>query len=911
MLMLHPSKYFGGLLSIGLCGTLSVQAQQTAVPVQNASIEKDFVKDAGFKYGVWRSSVLGGGGYIQNVVPCPSNPNRYYTYVDVGGLYRSDDGGRKWKMLHGNLPSSLSSYEVRGVLVDPRDDKKIIIATGSQWAGKEGIFLSDDGGQTFRKTLSALFLGNGGNRAGGFILSRNSQNPDIVVTASVSDGIWKSEDNGQTWKASGGKDLYPSDIRFDRTNARRLWLSASGGKVGEREFKAGFWRSDDGGATWSALADSPPSEIVQDPKDAGIIYGIFNSALIKRSRDGGTTWEDFSDGLDIEPLKAGEGKPSISSTAYRALAAGPDFIVTGTTSNAVFFKLKSGESKWQKIAKEKVEVGDWYGPAKGGWFFGGAMGSISISPHDPNHWFITDFFAIYQTRDGGKNWRLTIDGIEVTVSHNLVQDPSDPAIVHLGQADIGPATSVDGGRRFHKNSVPDDKDAPAGGKNMKSMDLSPKLPNRLYGVGDKSYYVGWLSNQIYVSLDRGRTWRRSPMVGLPDMSKRACTTIVADLNDPYTVYVTIAGEIAPNGGGVYKSVDGGARWTAMNAGLPAGKYFFPYDIWAHGRQLAAGTDGSLIALSQQSNFVYRFDPKTQQWSSIDLKHKGKLWSVVADRLKPGRFFIGARSDGLYRTDDSGLTWKKVYDKSVSFVATDSVVSNRVAGGTLDGVVLSTDGGETWRELDKSLPYRHDNIPVFVGERLLVGSAGSGVFWMPLSTAGEKEITAKPMVVAEVPSEPGGLPSLVNMSLTEGGETPTGWSLWAPEGKLQLRRDTKVFRGGPASLSLASEGGAAYGTVSQEFKPTPGLWTIGGFTRGRGNLKEALVAIQSFDAANKQIAWTNLQSIQTHNKWWDGFSQTVSLLTEAASCRLVVVLKGDGQVWLDDLKVSKPEPLFLP
>ncbi len=44
-----------------------------------------------------------GGGYVQNVVIAPSDPNIWYTYVDVGGPYRSDDAGRHWRPLHGNI----------------------------------------------------------------------------------------------------------------------------------------------------------------------------------------------------------------------------------------------------------------------------------------------------------------------------------------------------------------------------------------------------------------------------------------------------------------------------------------------------------------------------------------------------------------------------------------------------------------------------------------------------------------------------------------------------------------------------------------------------------------------------------------------------------------------------------------
>lgn len=66
-------------------------------------------------YGAWRSGAFGGGGFLQNIIFAPSDPRMLYTYVDVGGLYRSADGGRTWRMLHGSLPARDGAYSVRGL----------------------------------------------------------------------------------------------------------------------------------------------------------------------------------------------------------------------------------------------------------------------------------------------------------------------------------------------------------------------------------------------------------------------------------------------------------------------------------------------------------------------------------------------------------------------------------------------------------------------------------------------------------------------------------------------------------------------------------------------------------------------------------------------------------------------------
>ncbi|HEY9249418.1 MAG TPA: hypothetical protein VIO38_09815 [Rariglobus sp.] len=885
-----------------MTGPLAAQSQPNPA-------ETDFVKETRFTYGPWRSSVMGGGGYVQNVVPCPGNPRRFYTYVDVGGLSRSDDGGVSWRMLHGALPPGYAHTEVRGLIVDPRNADRILVATGSPYGKGGGVFASDDAGVTFKKVLESQYAGNGGSRSQGFILARSAQNPDRVVTAGIGTGVHLSNDNGATWTAIGMADVYPTDVRFDRTNPNRIWLCTSSEKWKEKKHEKSFHRTDDGGATWRKLSDGEaPSEIVQDPKNAAELFGIFNAEIIKKSSDAGETWVPFSEGLPIQPLSKGQFKESISPTGYRAITAGPDFLLTGPTKGGQLYKLVSGGSRWEKIEGRQEPVdGDWF--HHGGGTMGWALGSITVDPKDPAHWFITDYFAIYQTRDAGRNWRLTIDGIETTVAHCVLQDPTDPGVIHVGVADVGAFTSVNGGIRLRRNEVPHLGPDRAGGGNMKCMDLNPKLPGRIYGVANRNHYNGWRADQIYVSTDRGETWYRSPMTGLPDLAKNPATTITADQNDPYTVYLTVSGKLgAP--GGVYKSTDGGASWVSMSAGLPDGQYCFPYDIWAHGRQLAAGTDGTLIALNISGNRIYRFDPKPQKWETTSLRGKGgRLWSVVADRLKPGRFFVGVRGDGLYRTEDSGATWQRVYDQSVSFVATDSAVVGRVAGATLNGVILSKDGGTTWETLDQSLPYRHDNIPGFSGERLVVGSLGNGVFWMPLSPQGEQPVQARPFT--PVPPVPPLASSLPLPKIENAGfDSPNneGWTVKTTSGAAVLTRDTTTKRSGPSSLKIDLTD-AVSGSLYQDLTLARRLFSLTGVIRVQGSPKNVRLLIESLDAQGRSLGVFPVTNLRTSGTGWNEFYQGFALPRVTARARLSLQFEGTGSLWLDNFRVRDGEPGF--
>ena len=65
-------------------------------------------------YNGWISGAFWGGGYVQNVVLCPSDPDRCYAYIDMAGVYRSDDKGKTWRMLHGAFPDGIG-FHIRGL----------------------------------------------------------------------------------------------------------------------------------------------------------------------------------------------------------------------------------------------------------------------------------------------------------------------------------------------------------------------------------------------------------------------------------------------------------------------------------------------------------------------------------------------------------------------------------------------------------------------------------------------------------------------------------------------------------------------------------------------------------------------------------------------------------------------------
>ena len=190
-------------------------------------------------------------------------------------------------------------------------------------------------------------------------------------------------------------------------------------------------------------------------------------------------------------------------------------------------------------------------------------------------------------------------------------------------------------------------------------------------------YVATASGGIWKTVNAGTTW--TPIFDGEESYSIGCITL-----DPSNPYVVWAGTGENNsqrsvafGDGVYKSLDGGANWT--NMGLKSSEHI-----------------GMIAVDPRDTDVVY-------------VAAQGPLWNSGGDR-------------GLYKTTDGGATWEKVLDISpdtgVNEVHLDprdpdtiyaSAYQRRrrvwalLDGGPESAIYKSTDGGETWRMLEKGLP----------------------------------------------------------------------------------------------------------------------------------------------------------------------------------------------------------------
>jgi len=706
------------------------------------------------QYGAWTSCALGGGGYLQQAVWAPSDTRRLYLTSDVGGLFRSDDGGGTWHMLHGALPSGEGSCMTRGAVVHPKNPDRAVFAIGGTWPNqKRGIYVTDDAGRTMKRTLDCIFGGNDRTRAHGAVLINDPIQENVLYAAPVGKGPMRSDDFGLTWKEMGLADVFASCLVRDRTSPTRMWVVASWRYLKDlpkwpRHFTRGFFVTEDG-KTWTKLmeAEDMPVELVQDGTDPTLLHGVFSKPpSVRWSKDGGKTWNPYENPAGFFPKSDGNAR---RDGTYLGLAsAGGRTVLGGFGAN--FYTLESGSLVWKKLPVPTFNEGDWYpaGDAKRSNIPGCALGFVALEPGHPDHWLFTDWYACYLSPDAGKTWNLSIDGIEMTVVHTVTQDPAHPERIHVGVADIGYFRSDDGGRTLRNWGV-----KRGISNNVKSISVCAAKPDVVYATAPQGYR--WYANQLFRSTDGGDSWTRPKMKGLPSLAEKGgqrINTVAVDPKDPDTVYVAVSGAIRPDLGGVWKSVDAGETFTWISQGM-SGEKFFKFEIWMKGAEFAISPDGSMVAASHDTGKVFVRPAGAAEWTKSDFPGT-QSYVLCADALVPGRFFMTRRDAGVWRSTDGGRSWKKINDRYANGLAVDAVKKDRVAFFTGSEAVLSTDGGEKWSDLPGGLPYRDARNPIaFGGDRLYVGTGGNGVFSIDLKASAALLKPQAVSVAAKSPEPP--------------------------------------------------------------------------------------------------------------------------------------------------------------
>ncbi len=429
--------------------------------------------------------------------------------------------------------------------------------------------------------------------------------------------VYRTLDGGASWTNVTGPFDNPRDLVVDARDPMKVLL-AGYDKTGSSEYGQATFHSSDGGATWTvAEGRTDFGTLAADAVRADTFYGTLGPDLY-RSTDGGATW------VRRGPIP----RWHIVSAVGGLFAFGPD---------GVFRSFDAGLT-WK---------------ARNRGFRERPVFSFAVAPSAPRTMYAHDSSGVFRTANAGRSWTALIR--DEAYETRLRVDPSSPRrLFLLEKGPPGLKESRDGGRtwvqRFASASGPrdfdvvwaprfriavanDENDLPisddgtswrtlrigtAESEFPQAVALAPSDPDRIfvgtYGAILVTTDLGssWTKAALETSRNVralavhpadpdlalagvGRAWDpAAPVALLRTTDGGASWTKVGDFDavsirfDPRRPSKVFAG----GSGGLYVSIDAGATWTAMSAGLPSTDVRV-VDLDRTGRIVYAATAGGI------------------------------------------------------------------------------------------------------------------------------------------------------------------------------------------------------------------------------------------------------------------------------------------------------------------------------
>ncbi len=513
-------------------------------------------------------------------------------FLRGAGIFKSTDAGAHWVQLAATITSDF--YWVNRLTMSA-DGATLLAGT------RTGMFRSTDAGASFAKVftppadyqdiLDVKFLPGSSTRA---------------VAAGYTRNAYYTNNGGVSWQAAGN----PSPGGFVRGELGVSLSSPDTVYMLTDESQGLFWRSNDGGASYSAV--SAPSVFTNqgwyddavwvDPTNASIV--VIGGFYVWRSVDGGSSWSQIGDGYAIHPdhhiiISSPFFNGSTNRTVYFGGDGGiyrvqdaygnpPGFEKLNHGLGITQFYSATGHAGTGRILGGTQDNGTLLSiPANGpnGWTpeFAGDGGASVIDPTDPNYLYGeyikltlhrstngstgTDFiFGITSDYSGCKPapYCLTDALAHANFIAPFVLDPNDPNRLLAGGWSLwrtdhvrAPLTATTGPEWIPiKPPTPD-------GSPISALAVAPSDSNIVW-VGHNNGDVYMTTNGLAAS----PTWTRVDDHAGP-IPNRVINSIALDPANPNVVYAATGGFTPDN---LWKSVNGGASWTdatgSGGGGLP-------------------------------------------------------------------------------------------------------------------------------------------------------------------------------------------------------------------------------------------------------------------------------------------------------------------------------------------------------
>mgnify|MGYP006130589891 CR=1 FL=1 len=595
-------------------------------------IDNDMIKDMQFRH-------IGPiGNRLTSVAGVSSDPLIYYVGAAAGGVWKTVDGGLNWEPIFDDQ----EVHSIGAIAVAPSDPMTVYVGTGES---------------------------------------------SIRSNVSMGDGVYKSEDGGETWTHLGlKKSGRISRIVVHPDNPNLVYVGALGHAYAPQK-ERGLFMSDDGGISWKHTLyiddNTGISDIVMDPNNSRVLFaGAWQLKLktwirvsggpgsgIFKSTDGGLSWEKLKDN--------GLPKKDVGKIALAMTPASPDRLYA------------------------LIETGDGV-------------------PYEGEE---TESGELWRSEDNGKTFKLINSNRELGSRQayytRTTASPDNANEVYFISYRF--FSSIDGGVSLENRSQ-----LSSPNWDHHEMWIDPSNGDRMAVAGDGG---------ISISQNRGKSWLRT---FLPIAQLYHVTT---DNEVPYNVLTNRQDGPSMKGpsrsrtenwfgpgmiqSGMWRDVGGGESgfatadptnsdivWSSASGFGPLGGIVTRYDektkqyrqleVWP---ELTAGSHASLLKYRFQWTFPLLISPHDNKtvYVTSQYVHKttndGQSWEIISPDL--------SLNDEKMQGFSGGLTGDNIAVEyaNVIYAFDESPIKKGVFwAGTNDGLVhVSQDDGKTWNNVTKNIP----------------------------------------------------------------------------------------------------------------------------------------------------------------------------------------------------------------
>ncbi len=614
-------------------------------------------------------------GRISDIAIHPENENIWYITAGSGGVWKTINAGTTWTPVF----DSQKVYSIGCITIDPNNPHTIWVGTGENVGGRH--------------------VGYG-------------------------DGIYRSNDDGQTWENMGLKESqHISKILVHPDNSDIIWVAAQGplwSKGGDR----GFFITIDGGTTWKkTLGDESwtgVTDIIVDPRNPNLIYaatwqrarnvaayiGGGPGSGIHRSTDGGLTWEKLKTGLPDSDM----GKIGLAISPQK-----PDVIYAAIEldrrSGGVFKSYNRGAS-W---TKQSEAVSGATGPHY--------YQELYASPFEFDKIYLADV-RIQVSEDGGKNFQRLSEENKHSDNHAIAFKNDNPDYLLVG-TDGGLYESFDNAQnwkymanlpltQYYKLAVDDAEPFYNiyGGTQDNGTQGGPSRTDNKTGITNSDWFMTLFADGHQPATEPGNPniiyseWQEGNLVRID----RATGEII---------YI----QPQPKAGENYERYN----WDApilVSPHSPTRLYFASQRVWR-----SDDRGDSWIAISgdltkNQERMNLPIMEKTWSWDAAwdvnAMSNYNTITSISESPIQEGLIYIGTDDGIIQVTENGGGNWRKIEIGNlpdlpetafVNDIKTDlydantvyAIFDNHKYGDFKPYIYRSSDKGKNWESLSGNIP----------------------------------------------------------------------------------------------------------------------------------------------------------------------------------------------------------------